>query len=153
MFSRIELIPRVRRVERLSSGAFQTDRHYFDFVVDGLSLRDTIARDYDLASVMWINSPTSIETHIPKLLLVDPSDLPDGRVPLYTCPECGDLGCGGITVDIKIAGDSVVWSKFGYQNNYDNDLDTDAFQQYGPFQFDLNQYRAALLSAVPADRN
>jgi hypothetical protein len=154
-FSAIDLIPRVRRGEKLSSGAFRTERRFFDFVIDGLSLRDTIACEYDLASVLWINAPvpTAIAQSIRRLLLIDPGDLPDGRVALYTCPECGDLGCGGITVDIKLSEGAVVWSKFGYQNDYDNDLYIDAFQQYGPFQFDLNRYRALLLSAMPEDHS
>ena len=147
----LELVPRIRLGEKLSGGAYRTERQYLDFVVDGVSLHDAMARKYDFASVLWINPPvpTEIEKHVRRLLLIDPGDLPDCRVSLYTCAECGDLGCGGITADIKFKRESIIWSRFGYQNNYDEDLDTDSFRQYGPFLFELNRYRAVLLAAFP----
>jgi hypothetical protein len=37
------------------------------------------------------------------------------RVMLFVCAECGDLGCGAITVEIARDGDLVVWSRFGHQ--------------------------------------
>jgi hypothetical protein len=61
------------------------------------------------------------------------------------------LGCGGTTVDIKLHGDAIVWSRFGYQNDYDENLETESFQQYGPFRFDFDDYRAVLLSTIPRD--
>jgi hypothetical protein len=151
--STIELVPRTRPGERLSNTAFRTERCFFDFVVDGLSLGETIARNYDLISVLWIDAPvpTEIAKSLRRLLLIDPGDLPDGRVALYTCPECRDLGCGGITVDIKFREDAIIWSKFGYQNDYDKVLKTDVFHQYGPFRFEVNRYRAVLLSAMPME--
>lgn len=151
----LELFPRILRGEKLSNGAHRTERRFLDFVVDGLSLHEALVRKYDLASVLWIDAPVpeAIEKRVRQLLLIDPADLPDGRIALYTCPECGDLGCGGITLDIKLHGDIIIWSNFGYQNNYDGELyQEDRFRQYGPFHFEMNHYRAVLLSAMPAHR-
>ena len=155
VFSNLELIPRNRQGEKLPSGIFKTERAFFDFVIDGISLHSSMACKYDLTSVLWINAPVpaEIERCLRRLLLVDPGDLPDDRVSLYVCAECGDLGCGGITVDIKVHGDAIVWSEFGYQNNYDeNFYDTDFFQNFGPYHFELNRYRAVLLSSLPVNR-
>ncbi|MBK9578816.1 MAG: hypothetical protein IPO40_17220 [Fibrobacteres bacterium] len=50
-----------------------------------------------------------------QLLGREPSDFPDGRVPLYVCPLCGDLGCGAISVKVSFQDGCVVWSEFGRQ--------------------------------------
>src|SRR6266446_2219235 len=141
--SSLRLERRVRPGEEFPGGGHRTERPFWDFVIDGISLYDAVAREYDLTSVLWIRPPVqaAVEPEVRRLLLLDPGDLPDGRVALFTCPECGDLGCGGITVDIEIDGDAIVWRRFGYQNNYDEKLDTDSFQQFGPFRFDLKRYR------------
>ncbi len=154
-FSTLELIRNVRKGERDSSGIYKTERPFLDFVVDGVSLHEAIARERDFASVLWIDPPVpaEIEKCLRRLLLLDPADLPDGRVSLYICPECGDLGCGVISVDIKLRGDAIVWSKFGYHYDLKESPYTDSFQQIGPYQFELSAYRAVLLSALPANRD
>ena len=50
-----------------------------------------------------------------QLLGREPSEFPDGRVPLYVCPLCGDLGCGAISVKVSFQDGCVVWSEFGRQ--------------------------------------
>lgn len=45
----------------------------------------------------------------------EPSDFPDGRVPLYICPLCGDLGCGALSAKVSFQDGCVVWSDFGTQ--------------------------------------
>ena len=155
VFSNLELVPSSRPGRRLSSGAYETKRTFLDFVIDGISLYSSVARKYDLASVLWVDPPVpaEIEKSLRRLLLVDPGDLPDGRVSLYTCAECGDLGCGAITVDIKIHADAIIWSKFGYQINYDGNLhDTDSFHHFGPYEFQFNRYRAVLLASMRPNR-
>jgi len=154
-FSTLELSPHARQGEKDSSGIYKTERRFFDFVVDGVSIHEAMAHERDFASVLWINPPVPAEFDkaLRRLLLLDPGDLPDGRVSLYICPECGDLGCGAITVDIKLRGGAIVWSKFGYQNDYEETLFTDSFQQFGTYQFELNRYRAVLLSSLPNDRS
>jgi len=54
-----------------------------------------------------------------QLLLKKPAELENGRVPLYVCNCCADIGCGAVTVKVVQEGDYFVWSSFGYENNYE----------------------------------
>ena len=36
-----------------------------------------------------------------------PADLPPGRVAVFVCPECADLGCGAVTVRLELQDDVV----------------------------------------------
>lgn len=45
--------------------------------------------------------------------------LPSGRIPLYICPECGDLGCGCFAVRVGFYPDVVTWGDFTHENNYE----------------------------------
>ena len=64
------------------------------------------------------------------------------------CAECGDLGCGAITVSIKRADDRVVWCDFGYENTYEAQVLRDEYANVGPFEFEFHHYQSALLSAI-----
>lgn len=44
-------------------------------------------------------------------------------MPLYSCPECGDLGCGAVTVKLTVESDRVVWSDWDWQTNYELGVD------------------------------
>lgn len=157
-FSTLELIPRVRQGEVDSFGLYKTERAFLDFVVDRISLHEAMARERDLASVLWSNPsvPAEIEKCVRRLMLLDPGDLPDGRISLYTCAECGDMGCGGVTADIQFRDGAIVWSNFGYQYyDYGEEkwkLNKDSFQQFGPYKFALTSYRAVLLESLLLDR-
>jgi hypothetical protein len=154
VISNLDLVARLRAGRGLgapgSAGSYQTERRFWDFVVDGTSLHEAIAHRYDLASVLWVDPPMPDERAkaVRRLLLLDPGDLPGGRVSLYTCPECGDLGCGAITADIEVHNDFVKWANFGYQSNYDDNLGTEPFESIGPFQFEWKSYEAKLLPLV-----
>jgi hypothetical protein len=51
-----------------------------------------------------------------QLLLKMPSELTSGRVPLYVCPCCSDLGCGTIAVRVVRDSDSYVWTDFAVED-------------------------------------
>ena len=44
------------------------------------------------------------------------SELTSGRVPLYVCAECWDLGCGAVTVRVTELDDCFVWSELGHES-------------------------------------
>ena len=71
-------------------------------------------------------------------------DTPSGRVALHICPECGDFGCGVVSVKIRKDGDTVEWSEFGYENDYDGEFFP--IERLGPFRFDWNEYSESLIS-------
>jgi hypothetical protein len=81
---------------------------------------------------------------IRRLLATEPGDASDGRVSLYVCPECGDLGCGAITVRIEGTSGEILWRDFGYENNYEAHVERGPFASLGPYRFDRVEYTARL---------
>jgi hypothetical protein len=121
---------------------YKTARCFFDFIIDGISLYDVCAERRDRVSVIWTDPPVVIERTkaIQRLLLREPGDALGGRVSLYTCPECGDLGCGAITARIEGDSKEVVWRDLGFENNYELDIEREAFASLGPFHLERIGY-------------
>lgn len=54
--------------------------------------------------------------------------LSSGRVPLYVCSQCGDLGCGAFAVRVErevgtSGGRVVTWSDFAWETDYSSDAE------------------------------
>jgi len=82
---------------------------------------------------------------VSKQLLGDaPSPLPTGRVPVLVCSECGDIGCGAITVRITLEPKSVLWSDWKHENGYEPESDIRWPTFPRELRFDLEQYRNAI---------
>lgn len=80
-----------------------------------------------------------------QLLLTKPSDFKSGRVPLYVCNYCADLGCGALTVRVEKTGNGVVWSEFGYEGLDGEEISQSEYmERTGPFYFDSEQYKSAI---------
>ncbi len=58
---------------------------------------------------------------------------------LYGCPECLDIGCGAITIDLEVSEKTVTWKSFGYQNDYE-EVRYKPYETIGPFIFDKKGY-------------
>lgn len=148
------LLARLNLVKRTRSGSgdpvkgvpFKTERPFLDFVIDGVSLYEAAAKDRDLVSVIWTDPPVPDERMkaIRRLLAAEPGDASDGRISLYVCPECGDLGCGAITIRIEGTSGEIVWRDFGYENNYEAHVEREPFAPLGPYRFDRVDYTAQL---------
>lgn len=99
------------------------ERHFLDFWIDGKSLLDTLAaNDFypDFVSCFTVEFPhLSAESRDFLLLKKKAPDLEAGRVALYLCPECADLGCGVYTVLVSRQDDGYLWSDFSYENGYE----------------------------------
>ena len=120
-----------------------TARQYIDFVVDGQSLK-VMLRSAQIGCLGW-GAAESQKESAAKLLLKSEPELPNGRHLLYVCPECGDIGCGAITVTIEKTAEHFVWKDFGYENNYYDGMPLlENYRQIGPFFFDSNQYSQLL---------
>jgi hypothetical protein len=131
---------RARSAESSSSGTKREIR-FLDFVVDGRSLFDAlIARGHDMTSCLTLD-PFGAEAR-ERLVLRQPGDLPSGRVSLYVCAECGDLGCGCISVAVERIAGSIVWRDFGYENNYEPEFKP--LIGIGPFHFSSVHYSTLL---------
>lgn len=107
-------------------GVAQRPVTYLDFTADGDRVYEKLAAHLEQAPdwVGVIQDAWPIETvaAIERLLAEAPGDLPDGRVSLYVCPECGDLGCGAITTRLSLEADAVIWRDIGMQTNNDDDV-------------------------------
>ena len=63
------------------------------------------------------------------------------------CPECGDLGCGAVTVVIERSGDKIIWRDFGFESNSDEVTPIRGYRDI-TFVFDRAQYNQALKGAL-----
>jgi hypothetical protein len=135
----LQLVQRDRK-----GGGSKTARSFLDFTIDGDPLHERLAQPLDLISVLWLDHPAPEERQkaVRRLLKLAPGDFPDDRVALYICPECGDLGCGAISVEILISEDKVIWRDFGYENNYESVVTRDRYKSIGPFEFERAAYEA-----------
>lgn len=141
------LTPGARPFGVLGAHSTQSGRRFVDYTVGGRPLhellsesdRGLLAEDL-IPALVYDWSP---DDDIDVLLGVRPSELEDGRVPLYRCPECGDLGCGTISVVIERGPGAVRWREFGYQTDYEPFDDDSRLTDVGPFEFDRVEYEAA----------
>src|SRR5688572_20373327 len=97
-------------------GDGKTVRKFLDFIVDGQSLHALVGNKLDSVSCLaqW---PRMAETQkaLDRLLLLEPADFPNNRRSLYVCGECGDLGCGAVSITIVEQDDTFTWHSFGYE--------------------------------------
>jgi hypothetical protein len=106
-------------LQRFRSGA---SVDWLDFVVDGHSLGEAFAAigegytSGDLIGCLgWANNKDYERSLVRQLLVEQPPELESGRYLLYVCPECGDIGCGAVTVVITDDNDQIGWERFRYE--------------------------------------
>ena len=121
-----------------SGGGGRTERRFLDFVIDGVALSSRLDADF-IPPFGWCDADEQ-EATIARLLRKSPPDVAHSRTTLCICPECGDLGCGAVTLLIERGPGVIIWKNFGIQNNYDEIVHTDGFENIGPFIFDGKQY-------------
>jgi hypothetical protein len=148
--SEISLSIKSRSPVQFSNGTYKTGRSYLDFVIDGISLAQRFtSAGFDLVGVFsksWI--PEANEAALRRLLLEESPDFPNGRCSVFICSECGDLGCGAVSVHISASEDRIIWKDFGFENTYESEIRFEKLSDLGPFQFDIKNYRSKLSEAV-----
>ncbi|MDP9144194.1 MAG: hypothetical protein M3N43_05800 [Actinomycetota bacterium] len=143
--SELRLIPALRPGETFPGGAYKTQRHYWDLVVDGRSLRSYLPAPGDeIPPIGWGTDAWHAEA-LAEFLLERPSSLPTDRRPILVCPECGDLGCQTLTAVIEQIDGLIMWRAFAYQNNWDAGLTP---IDIPAFSFDLEAYRMVFTDAA-----
>jgi hypothetical protein len=106
---------------KISIKSNQHSRKFLDFLINGRSLLSLLNCDSDLISPFGWSENKAYEKEILKQYrLQKPSDLGSGRIMLYVCPECGDIGCGAVTFSIKDLGDQIQWSDFGSESDFED---------------------------------
>ena len=120
------------------------ERHYFDFIISGQSLRDILkVSKSDLISPFgWFENKAEERLSMQELTLKQKSGLDTGRIMLYVCPECGDIECGAITAIIVDLGDRIVWKDFGYETA--NGI-SELYSTIQPIEFSRQGYFNAFL--------
>jgi hypothetical protein len=109
----------LERRERPGGGG-KTAREFLDMRVDSVRLIDRIGWEgADLVTPLGWGTASSQLQALRELRRDEAASLPSGRVLLYVCPECGDIGCGAIAVRISRSGDHIVWDDFARENGYD----------------------------------
>jgi len=145
--STLDLTLRRRPYVKSPNGTIQSERSYLDFVIDGQSLAEQTR--YDLVSVLckeWALEER--ERSVRRLLGEESADFPDNRRSLLVCGECGDIGCGAVSIILHLADKTVLWQDFGYQNNYEPEIHGQHLKELGPFEFDLGDYKSKLIRAL-----
>jgi hypothetical protein len=125
-----------------SANPQKRERYTFDFVVNGLSLFEATAAKFDMCGCLADpqfdrETAHSFNGTMASSLI---SGAPVGRsqgVPLFVCSECGDLGCGAITVRISRDARVVQWHDFAYENGFEA---VRRLNDVGPFEFERGAY-------------
>lgn len=73
-------------------------------------------------------------------MLEKETELENGRIMIYGCSECLDIGCGAMTVKVERLDDSIVWKDFAYENGYE-ETDFEEYKKIGSFVFDQKAYQ------------
>jgi len=132
----------------VGSGATEEPRTSADFRINGESLLGTILLvdgghgDFMGAFVRGFPEPNA---EVAAQITGECAPTSEsGRVLLYICPECGDIGCGAYSARVDVGREVVLWSEFAYENGYEP---ARLLAGVGPFEFDANQYKAAIAAA------
>ena len=123
-------------------GGGKTERRYFDFAINDRPFSELAEPGDFIAPFGWIGREFE-RRYFEQLLLRTPSELTPGRVPLYICPECGDLACGCLTALVTKYDDCFTWSAFGFENNYEDGI-LEAYESVRDYAFQKTEYYEAL---------
>lgn len=132
-----------------NSGTTTTqERHSVDFIVNGASLLTTIVKVAGghtgfMGCIVRGFSEHNVQA-AGRLTCAEPPDSGSGRVLLYICPECGDIGCGAYSAFVRRVGTTYIWHEFAYENGYESPR---PFPDIGPYIFDSSQYEAEITLA------
>ncbi|MBO9555978.1 hypothetical protein [Cellulomonas sp.] len=150
MTNRLTLVP-ARSADRFGLA-------FWELTVDGRPLRELVEftdpedRRLDVAGlgpagenvpVLVHNWPTAGVDGALELAGERVPQLTSGRVLLYVCPACGDVGCGAVSAVMDRSEQTVVWRDFGWDVGWEDGEDDIRFAG-GPFVFDRGQYDAEL---------
>ena len=131
-------------------GATKVHRISSDFLVDGQSLLGILdqasSSKSDLMGCFVQGFPKENSEATERLCLRASPDTNSGRVTIYVCPECGDIGCGAYSVRVSRDGVDFIWSDFAYENGYE---DARAIAGVGPYLFAALRYESVVDSLRP----
>ncbi|MFT5599821.1 MAG: hypothetical protein ACI9N1_000047 [Flavobacteriales bacterium] len=124
--------------------AFILDRttgHLFvDFLVNNESLYEKFELDGTLRIGVLGWSSQEWETKNINIFLSEIKPVLDnGRVELFVCSDCGDIGCGATTLKLTKTNNKIVWSEFGDDDDF-GPVDCSDYETGLQYQFDELEY-------------
>ena len=133
----------IREGEVFKNQTRKHERKYVDFIVSGQPLSDIFqTKESDMISMFgWTTNIEYESRTLKEFLKQEPAELDTGRTIIYGCSECGDIGCGAITVEIVELSNKIIWKDFGYENNYSG-FDLEDYKHIQQFEFDKQEYFA-----------
>lgn len=144
----------VNHLQLVAGESLEHRLHYWSPLVDGRPLReilvDAVGDEFtdtvigDTVPVLIHSWPVGLTKDASVLLGETPPELVNGRIPIFVCPECGDLGCGAITAEVERDRDTVIWRDLGWDVNYETEDEGDIRFYPGPLVFDRAQYESEL---------
>jgi hypothetical protein len=141
--TRLSLVEAVRT----ASGDDRHERRFLDFAFDGTPMYAAVlATGSDMITPIWLDHDEWSRAAMRRLLGEMPPDAPHGRVAIYACAECADLGCGALTVTVARHDGLVAWCDWGYQNSYEDGFT--AIAGFADVSFDEVQYEQTLRAAL-----
>ena len=139
----------IRRLGSSSNGCTIAERDSSDFLVNGESLLCYIVKAVgghsDFMGCFVKGFSEQNEKTTATLLALTEPDSESGRVALYVCPECGDIGCGAYSVRVEKTRFGYIWRDFAYENGYEEPRTID---DVGPFSFEKKAYEDVIISAA-----
>ena len=135
---------RLEIVKRAGGGG-RSEVVFRDFVIDGTPLWPRLqALGFDVVTGLLDSPREWVHAYVDRLLLRATPDLPDGRVALYLCPECGDIACGLVSVQVAQKGDHIEWGAFASEGGVGSEAWRTPLTDLGPFVFPAADYAACL---------
>lgn len=130
------------------------EAHYFDVEIDGKPLSQHFAgprgaNPSQLSSLGWSSASETCRTKVVAQFLAEaPSDLESGRIPVLVCEDCGDVGCGAITVRVVREGDLIKWTNWAIENDCEPAREVTWPTRPGDFIFKQKEYEAEIRKAL-----
>jgi hypothetical protein len=132
----------LNRAAWAADGAFKTGRTSVDFLIDGQALLAWLVKlgggHADFMGCFVLGFAERNQAKRASLTGQSPPETNEGRVLLYVCPECGDIGCGAYAARVHVGTELVEWSDFAYENGYEP---SQSLRDIGPFLFRLSEYQ------------
>lgn len=131
-----------------SNGCTSVERSFADFRIDERSLLEIlVTADGGHSDYMSGFVSGHLEQNLQfanSLVRCDQLQAKPYRVVIYICPECGDIGCGAYSVQIRSFNGEIIWEEFAYENGYEEPR---AIPDVGPFIFSSAPYVRAVNAA------
>ena len=125
----------------------QEEKCYYDYLISGKPLSELIPSIYnDLVGMLGYWGEEQDQHLVALLTGKAKSALPKGRILLYGCAACGDIGCGAITVNLEFKGNKVYWREMGSEGL--GDYSIEGFEHCQDIEFEANRYFKALASGL-----